>query len=230
MEIKDDRRKKVKYELTKETVEIDGGIKLYRIKALKSFSDVHEGDLGGFVQSESNLSQEGNCWLYGDAKAYENAKLLDNAWASYQAEIHENAVLKENVGIMSSVNIAGNSILAGTITILGETDVYGMARLVYTGKQHSNVINHYLVFIKSAYVWDAQAYIGAKLPRCVDSIYVDPFYQSKWWDVRGDVLVAELDAHSESEVRERIRKVYPEADDSVFRIVKTGGTGYDQNP
>lgn len=52
-----------KYELTSEYVEFDGR-KLYRIKALKSFYlcglTVKAGALGGYIEKEENLSQEGN--------------------------------------------------------------------------------------------------------------------------------------------------------------------------
>lgn len=36
-----------KFELTEEFIINDSGIKLYRIKALKDFSDVKKGDFGG---------------------------------------------------------------------------------------------------------------------------------------------------------------------------------------
>ena len=49
-----------KYELTDETIKIAGLI-LHRIKALNDFSDVHKGDLGGYIESEDNLSSKGNC-------------------------------------------------------------------------------------------------------------------------------------------------------------------------
>ena len=66
-----------KYELTSETKLIDGH-KVYRIKALKSFETiigrrVNAGDLGGWVESEDNLSQDGKCWLFDDAAGYENS-------------------------------------------------------------------------------------------------------------------------------------------------------------
>ena len=41
--------------------------RLYRIRALRDFGGVKEGDLGGYVQSESNLSHDGDCWIYDDA-------------------------------------------------------------------------------------------------------------------------------------------------------------------
>ena len=50
-----------KYELTNEFIEFLN-CKLYHIKALRSFSDVKEGDLGGFVEKEDNLSHDDNVW------------------------------------------------------------------------------------------------------------------------------------------------------------------------
>ena len=41
---------------------------LFRIVALKDFSNVKKGDLGGLIEKEGNLDQQGNCWVYGDAK------------------------------------------------------------------------------------------------------------------------------------------------------------------
>lgn len=44
------------------------GITLYRIRAQRDIPihGVKAGDLGGYVESEANLSQEGDCWIYGD--------------------------------------------------------------------------------------------------------------------------------------------------------------------
>lgn len=55
-----------KYRLTDESIELNGKT-FYRIQALKDFSNIKKGSLGGFVESERNLSQEDNCWIYGDA-------------------------------------------------------------------------------------------------------------------------------------------------------------------
>lgn len=60
---------KMKYELTKNTKVVDGKT-LYQIRAIKDFGDVDKGDLGGWIEAEKNLSQEGNCWVSGDARVY----------------------------------------------------------------------------------------------------------------------------------------------------------------
>ena len=52
---------------------------LYRIQAIKDFDDVKKGDIGGFVEKESNLSQEGFCWIYDNAKVYDDAEIRDDA-------------------------------------------------------------------------------------------------------------------------------------------------------
>lgn len=52
----------MKYKLTEETVGHDR-VKLHRIEALKDFGSVGKGNKGGFIKSESNLSQDGNAWV-----------------------------------------------------------------------------------------------------------------------------------------------------------------------
>ena len=67
-----------KYELTNDTITANGKT-LHRIKALKTFSNVEEGELGGYVEREDNLGQSGDAWLYGDAKVYGDARVYGNA-------------------------------------------------------------------------------------------------------------------------------------------------------
>lgn len=55
-----------KYRLTDEKI-IVGCRTLYRIQALRDFGDVKEGEFGGWIESEKNLSHEGDACVYGDA-------------------------------------------------------------------------------------------------------------------------------------------------------------------
>lgn len=52
----------MKYELTENSIKV-GYMTLYQIRALKDFGDVKAGDLGGYIEQESNLSQDGDCWI-----------------------------------------------------------------------------------------------------------------------------------------------------------------------
>lgn len=56
-----------KFELTDITICFFGHT-LHRIRALKDFLDVHKGDLGGYVETENNLDQIGDAWVYGNAQ------------------------------------------------------------------------------------------------------------------------------------------------------------------
>ena len=64
----------MKYKLTENSIEFDNKT-LFQIQALKDLCEVKAGDLGGYIEKESNLSQEGSCWLYGNAKVYGSAKV-----------------------------------------------------------------------------------------------------------------------------------------------------------
>lgn len=69
-----------KYELLKDDTKSLLGRTLYRIKALRDFGNVKEGDLGGYIESENNLSHFGNAWVFGNAMVYDNAEVSGNAW------------------------------------------------------------------------------------------------------------------------------------------------------
>ena len=63
-----------KYRLTEEKI-IVGCRTLYRIQALRDFGDVKEGEFGGWIESEKNLSHEGSAWVYGNAWVYGDADI-----------------------------------------------------------------------------------------------------------------------------------------------------------
>ena len=67
-----------KYELTDETKEVFGKT-LHRIRALKAFGDVEAGELGGWIEREENLSQEGLCWVSGNGQVFGDARVSGDA-------------------------------------------------------------------------------------------------------------------------------------------------------
>lgn len=103
-----------KYRLTDETIRFNG-VKLYRIEALKHFGYVNKGDKGGFVQSEENLSQFGNCWIYQDAKVFNNGYLCRDAVCMDNSMIYEDAM------------VIGDPVISGTSIVRGNAVVYGKA-------------------------------------------------------------------------------------------------------
>ncbi len=123
-----------KYELTGEILKFDGRI-LYRVKALSSFGDVSEGDLGGSIENESNLSQENECWIYDNVLVYdkavvcENAKIYDNSIVAGNATISGNVKIRNEVWISQDAKIFGNSILSDSVGISGNSKISGDSKL-----------------------------------------------------------------------------------------------------
>lgn len=67
-----------KFELTDKFVINDFGIKLFQIKCTKSFKYANEGDLGGYVEKEDNLSQSGDALVSGNAHVSGDARVENN--------------------------------------------------------------------------------------------------------------------------------------------------------
>jgi len=113
-----------KYELTDESIKIDGHV-LYRIKALRSFGLVREGDLGGRVESKDNLSHEGYCWVYKNARVYGNAQVYGNVQGCGNARVYGNAKLSGNIYISGNARIYGDVYICITalVRICGDTKI-----------------------------------------------------------------------------------------------------------
>jgi hypothetical protein len=97
----------MKYKLTKNTKQI-GETTLYQIQALKDFNDVKKGDLGGWIEKESNLSQYENCWVYENACVFEEARVFEEACVYGEARVFENACVSEEACVFGEACLSGN--------------------------------------------------------------------------------------------------------------------------
>ena len=79
------------------------GVELFRIKALISFGNVKEGELGGYVEKEDNLSHYGDAWVSGNARVY------GNAWVYGNARVYGNAEVSGNVMVSGNARVSGNA-------------------------------------------------------------------------------------------------------------------------
>ena len=104
-----------KYELTTNTI-VHNGRTLYQIKALMNFGIIREGDLGGYIESEKNLSQEGNAWVY------DNAKVYDNAWVCGDAEVYGDAKVCGNAWVCDDAKVYNNAEVCGDAKVCGDYD------------------------------------------------------------------------------------------------------------
>ena len=102
-----------KFELTTEFITNAFGKKLFRIKALVEFGDVKAGELGGYVEKEGNVSQDGNAWVSGDARVYGNAWVSGDARVSGDAWVHGNARVCGNAKVCGDAKVPGNAKVCG---------------------------------------------------------------------------------------------------------------------
>lgn len=143
---------KMKYILTDETIVICGKI-LHRIQACIDFNGVKAGDKGGFVESEGNLSHEGDSWVYGNTMVYGNARVFENAMVCEnamvlgyaevyknaivcgnacvygEARVYENAVISENAWACGNARIYENAIIRGDADVSGNAEICGDAEI-----------------------------------------------------------------------------------------------------
>ena len=139
-----------KYELTTDTKSIFGK-RYFRIRALVDFGNVSKGDLGGYIESEDNLSNDtgyGNAWVGGDARVCNNAYVDGNAhvdgeayvggWSYVggnarvdgEAHIGDNAYVDDMAHIGNRACVGNNARVGEKAHIGGEAYVGGDARVV----------------------------------------------------------------------------------------------------
>ena len=111
-----------KFELTSET-KVVFGKKLFRVRALVDFLSIKRGDLGGFVERESNLDHSGNAWVHG------NAQVCDNARVHGDARVHGNARVCDNAWVHGDARVCGNAWVHGDARVCGNARVSGDARV-----------------------------------------------------------------------------------------------------
>jgi len=133
----------MKYSLTKNTKKCFGTT-LFQIKAKISFGSVSKGDLGGYIEKEENLSQEGNAWVCGNAWVYGNARVCGNAWVYGNARVYGdarvygNAWVYGNAGVSGSAWVYGNAGVCGNARLYDDARVYGNARVYGDARVYGN--------------------------------------------------------------------------------------------
>ena len=118
-------------------------IKLYRIQALKTFTKpggcnpvVHVGELGGYVEAEDNLSQDGNCWIFDKARVKDGGKVLDDAIVYDKCLVSKNSIVRggsvvgghcfvTNQSVITDSRLEGNVIVNGHSIIHSGAYLYG---------------------------------------------------------------------------------------------------------
>ena len=127
--------------------------KLFRIQALMDIPrrGVKAGDFGGFVESEDNLSQSGDCWIGDDGQAADQSRVDDNARVCGSASvfgdarvygealIHGNSIISDRVWVDGSAKVYGNALVTDTATLKDNVHVFGNAKVCGNTSMYDNV-------------------------------------------------------------------------------------------
>lgn len=150
----------MKYELTNKVIQIEGRV-LHQIRALISFPQVKSGDLGGFVESTDNLSQEGNCWIFNNAKVYGDAKVYDDAQIRGEARVYGSAKVYGSAQIYGQAKVHGHTEVYDKARVFGCSTVYGLSKIRGSAEVYDEAM------IQSCLLEDrAKAYGSAFLVDC----------------------------------------------------------------
>ena len=163
-----------KYELVQEG-------NLYRIIALRDFSNVEKGEKGGLVQSEDNLSHEGDCWVSDNAIIFGTAQISDNAVISGNARVgkawvFDNAVISGNARV-NKAWVHGNAWISGNARVEDGVRVSGEAVLAGNALATKKVITFGNAFCYKITVSDKHIRIGCK-----------QFLKSEWKNFTDDEI------------------------------------------
>ena len=108
---------------------------LFRIKALKDFNNVKKGDIGGYIQSEKNLSQYDDCWIYdnavvmGDAEVCDNVQIYDNAFVIGNVQVCDNAQVCGKAIVCDNARIRGHAVVQHDAVVFGNAIICGDAMI-----------------------------------------------------------------------------------------------------
>lgn len=99
----------MKYKLTNNTKKVNE-VTLYQIEALRSFSNVKKGQLGGYIQNEKNLLQSGDAWVSGDAMVSGNARVSSDARVYGDAVVSGGARVSGGAWVFTEVSTTPTTI------------------------------------------------------------------------------------------------------------------------
>lgn len=129
-----------KYELTDEIKEVVINDILYELHRIRAVIDIENvcaaGDLGGWIETEHNLSHHGTCWVGDDALVFQEARVYDDALVCDNAIVHDEAQIMDSAQIFGNARIGGyagvwdNGRVYDDAKISGDATVYGNAMVM----------------------------------------------------------------------------------------------------
>ena len=124
----------MKYELLTHDTITYAGRTLYRVRYLRDVVHLRKGDLGGYIESERNLDQNGECVVCDEARVYDNAQVSDNAHVYGNAQVYGTARVCGNAQVYDNAYVCDIARVHNNARVCGDAHVCGIALLDSTFK------------------------------------------------------------------------------------------------
>ena len=190
---------------------------LRRIVADKNFAGVNVGDIGGWIENESNLSQIDNCWIYDDAivcgnsRVEQKAAVHDNVYIDGKSIIGGRATITDFANLFNT-NAYGNCTISNFANITN-ADIYDNAEIVENGFVEGYNNDHHIRIFGDSMIRDFASIKGndicihdnvivcgfAKIGSYVDIlddttindfVYINGYSRSKMIRIYGDTVIS----------------------------------------
>ena len=163
-QFKTQERENPKYELLSDDTVTVNNITLRRIRALKDVGTIKKGTLGGYIESDNNLSHSGTAWVHDTAKVFgdalvtddaqihgdtiikdkalveNDAFVTDNAIIQDHASVSDSAIVRDNARIYNNASVYDNALIQDKASISGNAQIYGNAAITGTSQVTDNAL------------------------------------------------------------------------------------------
>ncbi len=110
-----------KYVFTGETKNVGLITNPHTVRRIKRCSD---GELGGWIEDELSLAQEGNCWVADEAVVYGGSSVQGNAVVSGNAIICNSSFVKDEA-LVTGEALVDNGVVCGRAKIFDSVTIHG---------------------------------------------------------------------------------------------------------
>ena len=114
-----------KYEFTGEVKSIDEKM-LHRIRAVRDIPEhnVKAGDLGGWLETEENLSHNGAAWVMNSAYVMGKARVMGKALVA------DSALVMDSAYVTGKARVTGKALVADSASVMDSAHVMDFARVM----------------------------------------------------------------------------------------------------
>lgn len=156
---------------------------LHQLIAAKDFGNIKKGDLGGFIENEENLSQEGSCWVAQNACVFNRAKVVDNAYVCGASLIGDDSIVSGYSTITGSSKILNFSLIENTKVVSSViiSSIIKKSKIIESGiinSQINTIIASNKSFIFNGRIESSEDYLYYLVNGSSRTIYKD--YSNNW--------------------------------------------------